>query len=125
MIIYNIASLSFRSKYYVPWMISQLGLDFSGLSYNNVTGSYDLYQNARVFDIEWTYWDAKSRVKLWNMGTQKWLNEAFYKRWEGKLGKSTASLSSLCLNSDLYVLCFLAWFLLELLYFFPLLLCSN
>lgn len=97
MAVYNIASVTCRARYYVPWMISQMGIDMSGLSYNKVTDKYDLYENAKVFDIEWTHWDAKTRVKLWNIGTQRWLNEAFYKRWEGKLGKSTANLSTLSL----------------------------
>lgn len=73
-------------------MLSQLALDFSGLSYNRATGNYDYYENARPVDIEWTYWDAKTRVRVWNMGTQRWLADTFYKRWEGTLGKSKASL---------------------------------
>jgi hypothetical protein len=73
-------------------MISQLGMDFSGLSFNNASGNFDLYENAKPLEIEIFNWDAKTRVKLWNIGTQRWLAEAFYKRWEHKLGKSKASL---------------------------------
>ena len=76
-------------------MISQLGLDLSGLSYNKASGNFDYYENAKPLEIEVFNWDAKTRVKLWNIGVQRWLAEAFYKRWESKLGKSQASLSKI------------------------------
>lgn len=96
-------------------MISQLGLDFSGLSYCSKTGNFDLYENAKPLEIEIFNWDAKTRVRLWNIGTQRWLQEAFYKRWEDKLGKSRAALCRSSSLSYLHVVSFLARFLPQLL----------
>lgn len=91
-LIWNVAAIGFRSRYYVPWMISQIGLDLSGASYNKKTDKFDLYENARPVEVEWTYFDAKRRAVFWNMGVQKWLKSTFYERFEKKLGKSNASL---------------------------------
>lgn len=87
-----------RSKYYVPWLISQLAIDFAGLSYNRVTNSFDKYENARPVDTEIRFMDAKRRVATWNMGVQRWLKSTFYDRFEKKFGKSTASMRMNCIT---------------------------
>lgn len=96
-VIYNIAATAFRSRYYVPWMLSQLVIDLAGISYNKSKDTFDKYEGARPLDVEWTYWDAKRRVTVWNMGTQRWLKSCFFERFERKLGKSNAALGRLLL----------------------------
>lgn len=95
----NIAAFNFRSRYYVPWLISQLSIDLAGLSYNSKSGKFDLYENARPLEVEFLYMDSKRRVTVWNMGTQKWLKSIFYERFEQQLGKSTAALATFAFSA--------------------------
>ena len=60
--IVNVSVVSFRSRYYVIWLISQISIDMSGISYSRETDSYNYYETCRPWDVEWTYWDAKRRV---------------------------------------------------------------
>ena len=53
-----------RSRYYVLWMISQLIVDLAGLSWNQKTQAFNLYQNAKPVEIELITMDAKTRVSV-------------------------------------------------------------
>lgn len=61
-VLLNISVISFRSRYYVIWLVSQVAIDMAGLSYNKASGEFDKYEAARPWDVEWTHWDAKKRV---------------------------------------------------------------
>ena len=122
-VLLNVAVISFRSRYYVIWLVSQVSIDLAGLSYNTATDDFDKYETARPWDVEWTHWDAKKRVlvaavdQVWNMGTQRWLKMTFYERNEAKLGKSKAALYTFILSSfwhGFYPSYYLAFFMFHI-----------
>lgn len=78
----NLFGLCYRIKFYTAWGLTQLAIDFSGLSWNQQQSNYSSVRcGSPRFETEL---NPRNKTAHWNASAQIWLKEMFYDKVMGK-----------------------------------------